>query len=191
MASPKIQDEQLLERLTGVFRVYGYEGASLSRIAEATGLQRASLYHRFPGGKEEMAQAVLQRADRWLKHHVLTPLSGPGSPVHRVRRMAERLHEFYMGGSASCLLDTLSLDTEDETLQRHVRSSMKTWLNALTEIAKESGFAPKAARERSEDTLARIEGALVLGRITGNLLPFQRVLRGLPDLLTSNKQVAL
>ena len=59
MASPKVHDEKLIERLTSVFRIYGYEGASLSRIAEATGLQRASLYHRFPGGKEEMAEAVL------------------------------------------------------------------------------------------------------------------------------------
>jgi len=52
----KITDAQLTDALTDVFRTYGYEGATLSRISEATGLQRASLYHRFPGGKEAMAR---------------------------------------------------------------------------------------------------------------------------------------
>ncbi len=60
MPPSKVNENQLLDRLTGVFRLHGYEGASLSRIAKATGLQRASLYFRFPGGKEEMAEAVLR-----------------------------------------------------------------------------------------------------------------------------------
>ena len=50
MPTTKVTDNQLLDKLTEVFRLYGYEGASLSRISKVTGLQRASLYHRFPGG---------------------------------------------------------------------------------------------------------------------------------------------
>ena len=42
-----------------VFRAHGYEGATLSVITEATGLGKGSLYHFFPGGKEELAAAVL------------------------------------------------------------------------------------------------------------------------------------
>ena len=70
MALTKINEDELLDRLTDVFRTYGYEGASLSRISEVTGLQRASLYHRFPGGKEDMAKAVLSRAGQWLINRV-------------------------------------------------------------------------------------------------------------------------
>ncbi|TGQ06111.1 helix-turn-helix domain-containing protein, partial [Mesorhizobium sp. M00.F.Ca.ET.217.01.1.1] len=40
-----------------VFREHGYEGASLALIGAATGLGKGSLYHFFPGGKEEMARA--------------------------------------------------------------------------------------------------------------------------------------
>ncbi len=58
MPITKVTEEELLDRLTSVFRTHGFEGASLSLISKATGLQRASLYHRFPGGKEEMAKAV-------------------------------------------------------------------------------------------------------------------------------------
>jgi len=58
MPSTKVNEEELLDRLTSVFRTHGFEGASLSLISKATGLQRASLYHRFPGGKEEMAKGL-------------------------------------------------------------------------------------------------------------------------------------
>ncbi|MDU6377660.1 MAG: helix-turn-helix domain-containing protein, partial [Bradyrhizobium sp.] len=36
-----------------VFREFGFEGTSLSRITEKTALGKGSLYHFFPGGKEE------------------------------------------------------------------------------------------------------------------------------------------
>ena len=51
-----VSDVELIERLAKVFKDYGYQGASMSIIAKASGLQKASLYHRFPGGKEQMAQ---------------------------------------------------------------------------------------------------------------------------------------
>ncbi len=76
MATAKITEDRLLEHLTRVFQKHGYEGASLSLIAAATGLGRASLYHRFPGGKADMALAVLDHADLWFATHVLDPLSG-------------------------------------------------------------------------------------------------------------------
>src|SRR5437762_12723369 len=49
----------LLPVLGEVFRAHGYEGATLALITEATGLGKGSLYHFFPGGKAQMAAAVL------------------------------------------------------------------------------------------------------------------------------------
>ncbi|NJR74520.1 MAG: helix-turn-helix transcriptional regulator, partial [Scytonema sp. CRU_2_7] len=51
--------EKVIVQLTKVFRQYGYEGATLARLSEATGLGKASLSSPFPKGKEEMAAAVL------------------------------------------------------------------------------------------------------------------------------------
>ncbi|MEP1982729.1 MAG: helix-turn-helix domain-containing protein, partial [Maribacter dokdonensis] len=60
MRPQKVLDIEILTGLTKVFRSRGYEGASLKELSEATGLKKASLYHRFPNGKQEMADAVLQ-----------------------------------------------------------------------------------------------------------------------------------
>ena len=58
---PRVISERAdaLPALAEVFREHGFEGASLSLISERTGLGKGSLYHFFPGGKEEMAAAVL------------------------------------------------------------------------------------------------------------------------------------
>ena len=86
MPITKVDEDALLDRLSNVFRTHGFEGASLSLISKETGLQRASLYHRFPGGKEDMAKAVLERAWRWLDDHALSPLKEPEKPETRGRR---------------------------------------------------------------------------------------------------------
>ena len=186
MPARKIDQDDLLNKLTDVFRLHGYEGASLSRIAEATGLGRASLYHRFPGGKREMAEAVLARADAWFESHILAPLSGPAEPAQRVREMAKRLNGFYSGGRHSCLLDSLSLGAAGHHgVRAHVQQSFAGWRGALAAVARSSGLSRADAGRRAEDALVRIQGALVLARATGETKPFARALETLPELLTA------
>jgi AcrR family transcriptional regulator len=186
VAMTKITESELLNRLTGVFRTHGYEGASLSKISEATGLQRASLYHRFPGGKAEMAEAVLNRAGDWLATHALSPLAGSGPPEERIRIMAEKLSEFYEGGTQSCLLDALSFGMEEGGLRSHQKAAMETWVGAIASMLEESGIPTQLAQERAEDAVIRIQGGLVMARVTSNPKPFRRALENLPqDLLRS------
>lgn len=182
----KVAETRLLDGLTKVFRQHGYEGASLSRISEATGLQRASLYHRFPGGKEDMAEAVLARVDDKFANHILAPLSEQGEPARRVRKMAQRLREFYSSGGQSCLFDTLSLGGATGVVRQHVKRSFAAWLDAMTNIARESGARSAAARGRAEDAMVRIQGALVVARATGDKRPFELVVAALPGLLTGS-----
>ena len=180
MPKPKLTDKELLDHLVDVFRTYGFEGASLSRITEATGLQRASLYHRFPGGKEEMAAAVLSHASQQLGENALSRLEGTTDPAARVRLMAQSLREFYEGGQKSCLLDSLSFSDSSETIHQQVAGAMSFWSKKLEEVAKSSGLSPRAAQRWSEDSLVRIHGALVVARATANCAIFDRILDDLP-----------
>jgi len=55
MRPQKVNNTELVKGLLNVFRSKGYDGASLNDLAVASGLQKASLYHRFPNGKKEIA----------------------------------------------------------------------------------------------------------------------------------------
>jgi TetR/AcrR family transcriptional repressor of lmrAB and yxaGH operons len=184
MAHRRITEDDLLGRALELFRASGFEGVSVSDLSRATGLEKASLYYRYPGGKEEIAMAVLERVIGWFGENVFAPLQTDLSPRRKVSVVVEKLREFYGDGSLSCVLEVLSLPSGSTQVAATVRIAMKAWLKAFTEIARESGFSASESRFRAEEALVGIEGSLVLGRILGDAGAFQRVLKGLPDLLT-------
>jgi AcrR family transcriptional regulator len=53
--------------LLDLFRQLGYDGVTLSKISQVTGLGKASLYHHFPGGKDEMVETVLIALEQGLE----------------------------------------------------------------------------------------------------------------------------
>jgi len=184
MPPGKVNDEQLLEKLTRVFQEYGYEGASVTIISKATGLQRASLYHRFPAGKDQMAESVLARADERFAQHVLAPLRSDDPPADRVRQMGKRLEAYYDSGRRSCLLDVLSMGDATEALRTHVRCSFDGWREAMATVAVDAGCTRAIARRRATEALVAIQGTLVLARASGDTRPFRKTIADLPRLLT-------
>lgn len=184
--SPLTEDahDAVVHRLAEVFRDVGYHGASMTQLSAATGLGRASLYHRFPRGKTQMAQAAVEHVHRWFGASALAPLREGGPVAKRVRRMAGVLREFYANGRKSCLLDTMSLEPGAPEHQPAVRAAFDAWLDAMAAAAREAGLPPAVARQRAEDAIIRIEGALVLARISGDTGPFERTLAELPATLT-------
>jgi AcrR family transcriptional regulator len=185
MPAPKITDEDLLQRLTRVFQNHGFEGASLSRISEATGLEKASLYHRFPGGKDQMAEAVLAHVGRWFVEKLLAPLHETGPVAARIRETGRRIQAFYEDGRRSCVLDTLSLRDGSRALHEAVGRTYAAWRDSFAAAAREAGLPAGLARRRAEEAIMSVHGALVLARATGDTKPFVRAVAGLPDLLTS------
>ncbi len=179
-----IDDEELLGRLTAVFRDLGYAGASLSALSEATGLKRASLYHRFPGGKEEMARAILRRAEEWLGEHILKPLKSDQSPEARIRHMAKKLDECYGGGQEACLLNVLaSQDIHAGPFSDHIQKSFEIWIAALADVLIDAGIQRKESKKRAERAIAMLQGSLVLSRGMGITRPFKNFLADLPESL--------
>jgi TetR/AcrR family transcriptional regulator, lmrAB and yxaGH operons repressor len=183
MARPlSIDDEELLSRLASVFRDLGYEGASLTALAEGAGLQKASLYHRFPGGKQQMAEEVLAAAIGWFGENVLAPLKESGAPKPRIAAVARRLDDFYAGGRKACLLNMLSSPRNaDGPFSPAIRSAFEALIDAFSRVAREAGHAPKAARRRAERAVMLMQGSLVLSRGLGSGEPFRAFLSTLPD----------
>lgn len=185
MTHRTVSDEAFLATALDLFRTYGFDGVSLKMLADETGLEKASLYYRYPGGKNEIVMAVVKNLSLWVYVHIVEPLKNEDSPNARARLIATRLKEFYAGGSKGSLLDTLSIPTGDKELQLALRTIALGWLDSFTLIARGSGCTADAARSKAEEALVRIEGSLVLARVSGETGVFERTLKQLPKLLTS------
>jgi TetR/AcrR family transcriptional regulator, lmrAB and yxaGH operons repressor len=183
VARPQSVDEdELLSRLASVFRDLGYEGASLSALSEGAGLQKASLYHRFPGGKQQMAEEVLSAALGWFSENVLAPLKGKGSAETRVATVARQLDAFYAGGRKACLLNMLSAPRgKDGPFSAAIRTAFEALIDAFARLARDAGATPKIARRKAERAVMLMQGSLVLSRGLGSPAPFQSFLSALPE----------
>ncbi|WP_416671834.1 TetR/AcrR family transcriptional regulator [Egbenema bharatensis] len=167
--------------LLGLFRRYGYDGATLSKISQATGLGKASLYHHFPGGKDEMVQTVLDYLERWIEQNILQVLKEEGEPGARLQQMCDRLRLAYEDGNQPCLTSILLLGSARDVFHDRVQVIYQSWIDAIAHILMESGMEQNLAQERGEDALITIQGSLILAQGLHDPAPFQRVMQQLPN----------
>jgi AcrR family transcriptional regulator len=179
MPAPLISKTEVLDRLMETFREKGYDGASLSELSAVTGLGKSSLYHHFPGGKEDMAAAVLARLDETLERALFAPMRSESSPGKKLGAMLDVLFDFYDGGKKACLLERLCVSAADKGFRGSLGRSFKTWIHAVEQLCSEEGLPRAIARARAEDCVVRIEGALVVCRGTNDTKVFSRTIRDL------------
>lgn len=177
MAHPKIEQEELVEKLFEVFRESGYEGASLMQLSEVTGLKKPSLYHRFPGGKEEMVEIVLDYADNWMSEHVIKVLDGEGDPFERLTLALQNMQALYDDGRKACILRALSLGSSLTLFNERIQQSFSLLLDGFSKWATSIHFSSQNAKTLAENILIRIQGALVVARAMQNPAIFRRTIQ--------------
>lgn len=177
MRPQKVNSSELLQGMLNVFRSKGYEGASLNDLATSSGLQKASLYHRFPNGKKEIATAVLNYVNEGLQKDLCKILADTTTPSNkRIIKVIENINSFYDGGKATCLLRSISLNTGMELFGTEIKDNMNEWINAFTNFGKEIGFSEATALENAKETLITIQGSLVVSKGLGDYTIFKKAL---------------
>ncbi|MCZ8309747.1 MAG: TetR/AcrR family transcriptional regulator [Magnetospirillum sp.] len=154
----------LLPKLAQLFRRRGYEGTSLAAIATATGLGKGSLYHFFPGGKPEMAQAVLDETAAWFAREILGPLRHPGPPRVAIREMCRALEAHHKGGTQICAFALFAADETQTLFAAPLRAHFQQWIEALARVLVLAGRGAAAARTEAFDAVACVQGAIILAR---------------------------
>lgn len=173
MRPAKIADEAVADALVSAFRRQGYAGVAIRDLCDATGLRSASLYHRFPHGKADMALAALAWASKGFEAAVVAPLEGPDDPASRLRKSAAGLRRFYASGRLGCLLAAFAATEAPEPVREAVAAALGRWRDALAAVLGEAGTV-MAPGEEAEDRIAAVQGALMLARGTGSVAALRR-----------------
>jgi AcrR family transcriptional regulator len=188
MAKQLSQRAELLPLLGEVFRAHGYEGATLALITQATGMGKGSLYHFFPGGKQQMAAEVLDEIDRWFEVNIFAPLRETDDPDRGVAAMIKGADDYFRSGHRVCLVGVIALGASRDIFASQVDDYFTRWHDALVKLLKRSGLSTVAARQRSEHALLTIQGALVLARARDDAKIFSRAMAELQARLLAPSQ---
>lgn len=174
-----MDQQQLLAQLTPVFCEQGYEGATLTRLAAATGLGKASLYHHFPGGKAEIASSLLRLATAELDQRAFSQLHRKGKPAARLAAFIDGFAEYAGQGTRPCLIGALAQGAAWDTHQGELAQQFERWTDTLAATFEQAGAKPKRARREADALLAALYGSLQLARLRGQPKLFRQRIKAL------------
>ncbi len=166
----------VLPALGEVFREHGFEGASLAHITARTGLGKGSLYHFFPGGKEEMATAVLDHIDHWFETEVFAPLRTQADAAAAITHMLEAVDRYFRSGNRVCLVGAFALGVTRDRFAARLSGYFAAWRAALALALERARHPPAVAQDMAEDAVAAIQGALVIARALDDTGAFTRAM---------------
>ena len=174
MRPQKVNDTELLNKIVGLIRSRGFAGTSLSTIAELTGLKKASLYHRFPGGKEEIVLTVLKHTSSWVKTNILDELKNSDKkPSDRLNNALIKISAHYNNGLNQCLFRSLSMEIGDDLFKDELHNGMLQWLGAFTKLGVDFGNSYDTSEKKAMEVITLLQGSLVICNTLNTTTPFK------------------
>ena len=151
-----------------LFRRNGYTGTGLKQIVTEASAPFGSLYHFFPGGKEQLGEEVIRTSG--LAYIQLFDLF-----IAPAEDLISGIEAFFAAGIATleatdyvegCPIATVALEVAatNEPLRKATADVFTAWIDAGTEKFARFGLGNEAARTLTITVVNNLEGAFVLCR---------------------------
>lgn len=169
--------QRIVERSAELFRRQGFAGTGVKQIVAEAGAPFGSLYHFFPGGKEQLGEEVI-RTSGAIYGQLIDAFFVPGAdPVAATRNFfagaAQTLRE--TGYADACPIATVALEVSstNEPMRQACADVFNEWVDSAAARLVESGLTRKRSRALAISMLASLEGAFVLARALRSTEPVE------------------
>lgn len=160
--------ERIVNSSAELFRRKGYTGTGLKQIVAAADAPFGSLYHFFPGGKEQLAEEVIRRSGHFfllLGDAIFDPAPDPVTGVTDFfAGAAETLRQTDYADACPIATVALEVASTSEPLRRATADVFESWIAAVSGRFEEAGIPDPRARELAVTVLALLEGAFIFSR---------------------------
>ena len=147
---------------------YGYTGIGLKQVAAESGSPIGSLYHFFPGGKDELAAEALRMSGAGYQTLVEGILENMPDLVSGIEQSFALAAETLAatGYVDACWIETVALEvaSTNEPLRLVTAEIFEGWIDSATAWVESHGVPPEEARELGIAYITGLEGAFVLAR---------------------------
>ena len=182
--------QEIIRKAAPIFNQKGYEGAALSDLMRATGLEKGGIYRHF-GSKQELAGDAFDYA--W-KIAMDTRFEGTEKILNTVDRLKQIVRNFRdrRGGlvPGGCPLLNTAIDSDDGNpqLRAKARRGLSLWLDRLQSIAEDGQRRGEVRRDVDSAKLATLiastlEGSIMVSRLQRKDEPRDLAVRHLEEYL--------
>lgn len=186
MARAGSTKQRMLESAVLLLRERGAGGVTVDAVLAHSGAPRGSVYHHFPGGRNEMLLGAVRLAGDYI-----TAMVDEAVADGDAEQMVERLVRFWKRAltksefRAGCPVVAMAVDSRDDEAAELVREIFARWRASLSNLLTANGFPHERAQRLATLIVSSIEGAIILCRARGDLTPLDDVLTELAPLLES------
>ena len=160
--------ERIMDSSAELFRRQGYAGTGIKQILAAANAPFGSLYHFFPGGKEQLGAETI-RSSGALYAQLFATIAAQAPDV------TTAVGDFFSGAAQTlietdyadaCPIATVALEvaSTNEHLREASAEVFESWIVGATHYFAAAGIAPQTARELALSMLCLLEGAFVFCR---------------------------
>jgi AcrR family transcriptional regulator len=160
--------ERIVTAGAELFRRNGFTGTGVKQIVAAASAPFGSLYHFFPGGKNQLAEEII----RWsggMYLGLIDAIYGTGADLVTATRNAYLLAARDLRASDyadACPIATIALEvaSTNEALRQATADVFESWITGLAGRFTEEGIDEPVARDLAIAVIGALEGAFVLCR---------------------------
>ena len=167
--------QRLIDAASVLFRRQGLAATGIKQILATADAPYSSLYHYFPGGKDELAAAAIRASGDYYETLVgsvwdsATDLEGSVIAVFDGAAELLELTDY----ADACPVATVALEvaSTNETLRIATARVFAQWDTAVTRRLRDAGVPESAALPLSQSIMALLEGAFMLARAAKSTEP--------------------
>lgn len=179
--------QRIIEAASALFMRRGYVGSGLKQIAETSSAPIGSLYHFFPGGKEELASETLRTSGAAYRALVEAVFDGSPDLDSGVRNCFEGAADVLEASdyADACPIATVALEvaSSDDRLRQVTADIFESWLDSAASRLVAGGVRQERARELATVLVAALEGGFLLSRAAKDATAMRVIGRSMVDLV--------
>ncbi len=179
--------DKILQAAAELFQFQGYHATGINQIIKNSGTPKGSLYHYFPGGKEELAVEAIRRTYQLGEANLRQMLAEKTDPIeaveYAIQDLAVQFHGDCKVEGVSIGLIALETSMISEPIRKACLTAFEGWQAVIEAKFIEGGIQPEQARETAQLITMMLEGAFILAVSKQDKEPILLVAKKIRDLL--------
>ena len=159
---------RILGTSSDLFRRNGYTGTGLKQVAAEARAPFGSIYHFFPGGKQQLGEEVIRSSGEEYARLVFSILDAHSDILEGIEVGFRLAGETLVATdyADACPIATVALEvaSTNEVLRVATADVFTSWIDSGSALLRARGFAETDARRLILGFVTSLEGAFVLAR---------------------------
>lgn len=162
--------QNIVEQATFLFRKKGYTATSISDITKACGVTKGALYYHFPNKEQLALESMGQVRDFFVREVFVASQPEKITAIKSLTVFNDKIETFFAHNKDGCLLAnlTLELGASYELFRCEILAFFELWERSYYYLFL-NFFSEDESKTRASDTLANIQGCILMYRASGNL----------------------